>query len=71
MSRIWWRRRAEQVLSRMHGVEHVYSMARPGMAVITVQFDVGVKYNDAVLRLHDTVMAHRDWLPANLGVQSR
>jgi multidrug efflux pump subunit AcrB len=58
----------EQVLSRMHGVEHVYSMARPGMAVITVQFDVGVKYNDAVLRLHDTVMAHRDWLPANLGV---
>jgi multidrug efflux pump subunit AcrB len=58
----------EQVLSRMHGVEHVYSMSRPGMAVITVQFDVGVKYNDAVLRLHDTVMAHRDWLPANLGV---
>ena len=58
----------EQVLSRMHGVEHVYSMARPGMAVITVQFEVGVKYNDAVLRLHDTVMAHRDWLPANLGV---
>jgi multidrug efflux pump subunit AcrB len=59
----------EQVLSRMHGVEHVYSMARPGMAVITVQFEVGVKYNDAVLRLHDTVMAHRDWLPPNLGVR--
>ncbi|MBP5998345.1 MAG: efflux RND transporter permease subunit, partial [Azonexus sp.] len=62
-------RPAEQVLSRMHGVEHVYSMSRPGMAVITVQFDVGVKYNDAVLRLHDTVMSHRDWLPPNLGVQ--
>ncbi len=60
---------AEQVLSRMHGVEHVYSMSRSGMAVITVQFDVGVKYNDAVLRLHDTVMSHRDWLPPNLGVQ--
>ncbi|MFV5214551.1 efflux RND transporter permease subunit [Azonexus caeni] len=59
----------EQVLSRMHGVEHVYSMARPGMAVITVQFKVGVKYNDAVLRLHDTVMAHRDWLPPSLGVR--
>lgn len=59
----------EQVLSRMHGVEHVYSMARPGMAVITVQFEVGVKYNDAVLRLHDTVMAHRDWLPPSLGVR--
>ncbi len=62
-------RPGEQVLSRLHGVEHVYSMSRPGMAVITVQFEVGVKYNDAVLRLHDTVMAHRDWLPPNLGVQ--
>ncbi|MCE1181936.1 MAG: efflux RND transporter permease subunit [Rhodocyclales bacterium] len=61
-------RPAEQVLSRMHGVEHVYSMARPGMAIITVQFDVGVKYNDAVVRLYDTVMSHRDWLPPNLGV---
>ncbi len=61
-------RPAEQVLSRMHGVEHVYSMSRPGMAVITVQFDVGVKYNDAVLRLYDTVMSHRDWLASNLGV---
>ncbi|MDD2883600.1 MAG: efflux RND transporter permease subunit [Dechloromonas sp.] len=61
-------RPGEQVLSRMHGVEHVYSMSRPGMAVITVQFEVGVKYNDAVLRLHDTVMAHRDWLAPNLGV---
>ncbi|NHC06231.1 efflux RND transporter permease subunit [Azonexus fungiphilus] len=58
----------EQVLSRMHGVEHVYSMAQPGRAVLTVQFAVGVKYNDAVLRLHDTVISHRDWLPAGLGV---
>ena len=61
-------RPAEQVLSRMHGVEHVYSASRPGGAVVTVQFDVGVKYNDAVLRLYDTVMSHRDWLAPNLGV---
>ncbi|MFZ2854647.1 MAG: efflux RND transporter permease subunit [Rhodocyclaceae bacterium] len=59
---------AEQVLSRMSGIEHVYSVSRPGMAVVTVQFDVGIKYNDAVLRLYDTVHSHRDWLPANLGV---
>lgn len=62
-------RPAEQVLSRLHGVEHVYSASRPGMAVITVQFDVGVKYNDAVLRLYDTVHSQKDWLPPNLGVQ--
>ncbi|MBL8414361.1 MAG: efflux RND transporter permease subunit [Propionivibrio sp.] len=59
---------AEQVFSRMSGVEHVYSVSRPGMAIITVQFEVGVKYNDAILRLYDTVHSHRDWLPPNLGV---
>lgn len=59
---------AEQVLSRMSGVEHVCSVSRSGMAVITVQFDVGVKYNDAVLRLYDTVHSNSDWLPPNLGV---
>ncbi|MBL8397783.1 MAG: efflux RND transporter permease subunit [Candidatus Accumulibacter sp.] len=59
---------AEQVLSRMSGVEHVYSLSQPGLAVVTVQFAVGVKYNDAVVRLYDTVHAHRDWLPPNLGV---
>jgi multidrug efflux pump subunit AcrB len=61
-------RPGEQVLSRMHGVEHVYSMSRPGMAVITVQFEVGLKYLDAVVRLHDTVQSNRDWLSPNLGV---
>jgi multidrug efflux pump subunit AcrB len=34
-------RPAEQVLSRIAGIEHVYSVSRPGMAVITVQFEVG------------------------------
>jgi multidrug efflux pump subunit AcrB len=62
-------RPAEQVLSRMSGVEHVFSMSRPGMAVITVQFDVGLKYLDAVVRLYDTVQSNRDWLSPNLGVQ--
>ncbi len=61
-------RPAEQVFSRLHGVQHVYSMSRPDGAVITVQFEVGVKYNDAVLRLYDTVHSHKDWLPPNLGV---
>ena len=59
---------AEQVLSRMSGIEHVYSVSRPGLAVLTVQFAVGVKYSDAVVRLYDTVHSHRDWLAPNLGV---
>jgi multidrug efflux pump subunit AcrB len=59
---------AEHVLSQMVGVEHVMSVSRPGMAVLTVQFKVGVKRNDALVTLHDTVSANADWLPAGLGV---
>ena len=40
-------RPAEQVLSRIAGIEHVYSVSRPGMAVITVQFEVGLKISIA------------------------
>ena len=59
---------AEQVFDRMAGVEHVMSLSRPGMALITVQFKVGVPRTEAIVRLHDTVAAHRDWLPPGLGV---
>jgi multidrug efflux pump subunit AcrB len=59
---------AEQVLSQMAGVEHVMSVSRPGLAVITVQFKVGVSRTDALVRLHDTIRAQSDWLPRGLGV---
>ena len=53
-------RPAEQVLSRIAGVEHVYTVSRPGMAVITVQFEVGVPNQTALVRLYDTVHSHAD-----------
>ena len=59
---------AEQVLSQMTGVEHVMSVSRPGVAVVTVQFEVGVPRQAAVVRLYDTVGANADWLPQGLGV---
>ena len=59
---------AEQVLSQMQGVEHVMSVSRSGVAIITVQFEVGVPRNEALVRLHDTLRSNADWLPANLGV---
>ncbi len=59
---------AEQVLSQMLGVEHIMSVSREGMAIITVQFEVGVQRNDALVRLHDTLRTNRDWLPQHLGV---
>ncbi|MBK1732171.1 efflux RND transporter permease subunit [Thiococcus pfennigii] len=59
---------AEQVFSEIRGIQHVYSVSRPGMAVVTVQFEVGEDRTDAIVRLYNQVFSNRDWLPANLGV---
>ncbi|MDE2567209.1 MAG: efflux RND transporter permease subunit [Burkholderiales bacterium] len=59
---------AEQVLSRMTGVDHVSSVSQPGLAVVTVQFKVGVPRTQALVRLYDAVDSHADWLPPGLGV---
>jgi multidrug efflux pump subunit AcrB len=59
---------AEQVLAQMSGVEHVYSVSRPGMAALTVQFKVGVPRIDALVRLYDTINSNRDWVSPNLGI---
>jgi multidrug efflux pump subunit AcrB len=59
---------AEQVLSRISGIDHVYSVSRPGMAVLTAQFKVGISHETAVVRLMDTIQSRRDWVSPNLGV---
>lgn len=59
---------AEQVLSQITGVEHVMSISKPGVAVLAVQFKVGVPRIEALVRLHDAVSANADWLPRGLGV---
>ncbi|HSB24060.1 MAG TPA: efflux RND transporter permease subunit [Burkholderiaceae bacterium] len=59
---------AEQVLSQISSIEHVTSVSRPGLAIITVQFKVGVGRIEALVRLYDTVTSNADWLPRGLGV---
>ncbi|MDD2914117.1 MAG: efflux RND transporter permease subunit [Gallionella sp.] len=59
---------AEQVLSQIAGVDHVYSVAQPGMAVITVQFKVGEPHVPSLVKLYDVVHSHADWLPPTQGV---
>ena len=59
---------AEQVLAQIAGVEHVMSVSRPGLAIVTVQFKVGVPRTEALVRLYDTVNSNADWLPRGLGV---
>ncbi|MBK5930819.1 efflux RND transporter permease subunit [Halochromatium salexigens] len=59
---------AEQVLSEIQGVKHVYSVSRPGMALISVQFEVGEDRTEAIVRLWSKVNSNADWLAEGLGV---
>ncbi len=59
---------AEQVLSQIAGIEHIYSVSKPGMAVLTVQYRVGEDRTQALVRLYDTIQANRDWVSPELGV---
>ncbi|HLS83608.1 MAG TPA: efflux RND transporter permease subunit [Arenimonas sp.] len=58
----------EQVMSEIEGVKHVYSVSRPGLALITVEFEVGVPRQDALVRLYNQVYSNADWAPPGLGV---
>ena len=58
----------EQKLSEVEGVKHVYSISRPGMAVLTVEFEVGVQRQPALVRLYNQVFSNADFLPARAGV---
>ncbi|WP_153111604.1 efflux RND transporter permease subunit [Propionivibrio limicola] len=61
---------AEQVLDQIADIEHVFSVSRPGMAILTVQYKVGVPRTEALVRLYDTLDSNSDWLPAGLGVMA-
>ncbi|MGC2520580.1 MAG: efflux RND transporter permease subunit [Burkholderiales bacterium] len=59
---------AEQVLSRITGIEHVFSVSKPGIAILTVQFKVGEDRTQALVRLYDTLYSNKDWVSPDLGV---
>ncbi|MFA7095399.1 MAG: efflux RND transporter permease subunit [Gammaproteobacteria bacterium] len=58
---------AEQVLSEIEGVKHIYSVSRPGMSVLTVEYEVGEDRTQAIVRLYNAIYSNQDWLPPNLG----
>ncbi len=59
---------AEQVLSELEGVEHVYSVSKPGMSLLTVSFEVGEPRTDAIVRLYNAVHSNSDWIPQHVGI---
>ncbi len=58
----------EQVLAGIDGLKHVYAVSQPGLAVLTVEYQVGVPRESALVRLYNQVFQHRDLWPATLGV---
>ncbi len=59
---------AEQVLSEIEGIRHVYSVSRPGMSVLTVEYKVGEDRTQAIVRLYNKIFSNSDWLPQGLGI---
>ena len=58
----------EKVLGEISGIKHIYSMSKPGLAVLTVQYEVGIHRNDAIVRLYNAVYSNQDWHPPGVGI---
>ena len=57
----------ERILDEIEGVKHIYSLSSHGRAVITIQFEVGIPRQEALVRLYNQVFSHQDWFPDDLG----
>ncbi|HFQ91819.1 MAG TPA: efflux RND transporter permease subunit, partial [Chromatiales bacterium] len=53
----------EMVLQEIPGIDHTYGMARDGLGMITVQFEVGEDKEASLVRLYDRLMHNLDRLP--------
>src|SRR5690606_325411 len=58
----------EQRLMQIDGVKHVHSVSRAGVAVLTVEFEVGVPRQVALVRLYNQVWSNLDLLRADAGI---
>ncbi|MFN7950832.1 MAG: efflux RND transporter permease subunit [bacterium] len=58
--------RLESLLWEIDGVEHVYSMARPGEAVVTVRFKVGEDRERSIVKLYNKISMNVDRVPAGV-----
>lgn len=52
--------RLERMLYQVDGVEYVYSMSRPGMAVVTVRFFVGEDREKSLVKLYNKISQNMD-----------
>jgi multidrug efflux pump subunit AcrB len=57
----------ERKLSEIKGIEYLYSMSRPGGAMIVARFYVGEEMERSLVDLYDKLMANQDLLPPGAG----
>ena len=55
--------RLEKLLWQVDGVEYVYSMSRPDLAIVTVRFYVGEDRIASLVKLHNKISTHIDIVP--------
>jgi len=53
----------EKRLWEMEGVEHIYSMSRPGTAMVTVRFVVGYDKIKSLVQIYNKLESNRDAVP--------
>ncbi len=52
--------RLEKLLAQIDGVEHVYSVSRPGQAIVTVRFFVGEKREESLVKIYNKIYSNID-----------
>jgi multidrug efflux pump subunit AcrB len=58
--------RLEKILYQIDGVEYVYSMSRPEMAVVTVRFYVGENRENSLVKIYNKILSNQDNVPASV-----
>ncbi|MEK7778930.1 MAG: efflux RND transporter permease subunit [Pseudomonadota bacterium] len=53
----------EVLLKQIQGVEYVYSVSKPGAAVVTVRYFVGEDSNNSLIKTWDKILANQDIIP--------
>lgn len=53
----------EKKLWEIQGVKHIYSISRPGMAMVTVRFAVGEDRTKSLVQLYNKLESNRDAVP--------
>ncbi len=55
--------RLEKLLYQVDGVEYVYSVSKPGMAVVTARFYVGEDRERSLIKLYNKIYSNQDLIP--------